>query len=397
MKILMLTPYLPYPLLSGGQTRSYNLLKNLSKDHDITLFSFIRTEKERSYQVKLGQFCKKIEVFRRRPAWSPINVFLAAATAYPFLVSIYISQNVKKALERELQIGNYNLIHAETFYVMPNIPKTTVPILLVEQTIEYKVYQHFVEHSAPVVLKPLLWLDVKKVKYWEKHFWQKANRVIAMSQADKNKMLHVLPDLTVDIVPNGVYVNAFKTVVRKKKNVPIVLYVGNFKWLQNSEAAKILLQEVWPLIRQKLPNAQLWIVGRGQTTDLKLLQSQNVVFNQHVDDIRTVYQQADLMLAPIKGPGGTRLKILEAMASGCPVVTTPIGIEGIDAKDKKEVLVGNTVNELAQSAINLLTNSKLRNDLVKNAQKLVENKYSWVDITKKLDKIYKEVSYGKTN
>ncbi len=396
MKILMLTPYLPYPLLSGGQTRSYNLLKNLARDHDITLFSFIRTNEEKKYRAELLKYCKKVEVFVRRPAWSLINVFLAASSPYPFLVAIYLSQNVKKALSFELDRNKYDLIHAETFYVMPNIPKTRVPVLLVEQTIEYRVYQHFVQQSVPNVLKPLLWLDVWKVRFWEKFFWRKADRVVAMSEADKEKMLRVLPNLTVDVVPNGVDMNSFQAKKRAKATRPTILYVGNFKWLQNREAAIILMRDIWPKIKKKMPNARLRIVGRGLGEDLKKWRRDDMVFDEHVDDIRNIYQEADIMLAPIKGPGGTRLKILEAMASGCPVLTTPVGIEGIAAKNGTEVLVGNTSEDLAKLAVDLLNDPAKRKSLTNHAMKLVHKKYNWLEITQKLEGIYQEVGYGKT-
>src|SRR3989338_494115 len=102
MKILMLTPYLPYPLLSGGQIRTYNLLKNLAKKHEITLFSFIRQDGENAYKKELLKFCQRVETFKRRPAWSIINILLAGLTPFPFLVSIYYSRTLRHAIEEEL-------------------------------------------------------------------------------------------------------------------------------------------------------------------------------------------------------------------------------------------------------------------------------------------------------
>ena len=102
MKILMLTPYLPFPLHSGGQIRSYNLLKKLARKHQITLFSFIRSPKEKVYVKELKRFCADVKVFKRRQAWDIRNIFFSALTPFPFLVSIYLCKNLKKALEVEL-------------------------------------------------------------------------------------------------------------------------------------------------------------------------------------------------------------------------------------------------------------------------------------------------------
>jgi len=391
MKILMLTPYLPYPLLSGGQIRTYNLLKNLAKKHDITLFSFIRSESEKKYLSQLLTYCKDVRIFKRRPAWSLINILLSVLTPYPFLVSIYYSKSLRSAIEKELRQNHYHLIHSETFYVMPNIPKTTVPILLVEQTIEFLVYQHFVE-TIPLPLNLLLSIDVAKIRYWEKFFWAKADKVVAMSEADSDIMQKLVPDLDVDIVPNGVDTDTFFKVIKIKSKAPTILFVGNFKWLQNKEAVKLLVHKVFPHILKKIPDAILWIVGRYPTDEIKNFQNASIKISDHIDDIKDAYSKSDVLLAPIYGPGGTRYKILEAMASGLPVVTTTRGIEGLNAKDGVDVLVRDEPATLAQATVDVLTKKNLHQKLAVNGKKLVADNYNWKSISQKLDKLYEEVS-----
>lgn len=390
MKILMLTPYLPYPLWSGGQIRTYNLLKNLAEKHDITLFSFIRDENENRYKKELLRFCKRVETFKRRPAWSFANILLAGLTPFPFLVSIYYSLKLQKAIASELKTNSFDLIHAETFYVMPNIPKTSVPVLLVEQTIEFLVYQHFVE-TIVLPLRLILSLDVVKIKFWEEYYWKKAQKVVAMSAADKIVMQEEVNRLNVDIVPNGVDTEEFFKVNRKKKKTNTILFVGNFKWLQNKEAVRILVEKVFPKILKKISNARLWIVGRYPSQQIKNYQSNFIKISDDVDDIRKAYAQSDVLIAPIYGPGGTRYKILEAMASGLPVVTTTRGIEGLGAKDNENVLVRDDPDRLAQATIDLLTKTDLYVRLAMMGKKLVATNYDWKRISEKLDKLYVEV------
>lgn len=390
----MLTPYLPYPLMSGGQIRSYNLLKNLSKKHEITLFSFIRKSEEKKYIPELQKYCKKIEVFKRRPAWSFKNIGLAGFTLYPFLVSIYLSFKLRKAIKKELEKENYDLIHAETFYVMPNIPKTSVPVLLVEQTIEFIVYQHFVDNLKIPPLKWLLKIDVAKIKHWEKHYWEKAHMVIAMSDSDKKIMQSLSPKLKIEIIPNGVDFNFFNKSKEKIGENPTILFVGNFKWLQNREAVAALIKEVWPKIFSKISNVKLWIVGQNPTLEITSLAKENITIDQTVKDIRHAYLNSDVLLAPIRGSGGTRFKILEAMASGIPVVTTSIGIEGIDAQDGKEVLIRDGNEQMADAVVKLLKDRFYYRDITLMARNLVKEKYDWENICLKLDKIYKEVGGG---
>ena len=175
MKVLMLTPYLPFPLLSGGQTRSYNLIKNLSKKHEITLYCLIKDKKERKYIPELKKYCKKVKVFARpKKPWTLRNILKTGFGPYPFVVIRNLVPEEKVALQDELASAKYDLIHAETFYVMPHIPKTNVPILLVDQTIEHMVYKHFVEKQSNTLLRPILMIDVLKIRYWESFYWKRA-------------------------------------------------------------------------------------------------------------------------------------------------------------------------------------------------------------------------------
>ncbi|MGI5828540.1 MAG: hypothetical protein ACOX6V_06005, partial [Patescibacteria group bacterium] len=179
MKILMLTPYLPYPLLSGGQIRTYNLLKNLKNDHEITLFSLIKDDAERQYLPQLKKFCKKVVLIKRtKNPWAPRNVLLAGITAYPFLVTRNMPMHASHLIDQELAKSEFDLIHAETFYMMPNIPETKIPVLLVEQTIEFLGYQSYVKKSKIWPIKPLLYIDIAKIHYWEKFFWKKADKLV---------------------------------------------------------------------------------------------------------------------------------------------------------------------------------------------------------------------------
>jgi hypothetical protein len=162
MKILMLVPFLPNTYMSGGQTRWYNIIKHLSKNHEITLFSLIKEENERRFIPELEKYCKKVQVFRRpKSPWTLRNILLTAFSYYPLLVIRNWSFQERLAIREEIQKENYDLIHAETFYVMPHLPDTSIPTILVEQTIEYLVYKHHVDHEVPWYLKPIFYFEIE--------------------------------------------------------------------------------------------------------------------------------------------------------------------------------------------------------------------------------------------
>ena len=332
MKILMLTPYLPYPLLSGGQIRTYNLLKNLSRKHDITLFSLIKDEKEKQYLSELEKFCAKVQVFKRTfSPWDIRNVLRAGFTLYPFLVTRNLVDSTKTAVEEEIASQKYDLIHAETFYMMPNIPKTDVPVILVEQTIEYLGYQSYASTSKLWPLKPLLYIDILKIKYWEKHYWQSCNHLITMSEDDKQFIKSIAPSVkNIDVVANGVDIQWFDRIKKQLPSDPTFLFVGTFKWLPNSEAVEFLVEKVWPLIKKKISNAKLWIVGNAPTLKVFSYEKSDptIKVTGGIPDIRDAYAKAHILLAPVFSGKGTRYKILEAMATGTPAVATSLAVEG---------------------------------------------------------------------
>lgn len=396
MKILMLTPYLPYPPSSGGQIRSFNLIKHLSKKHEITLYSLIKYESERQYVSELEKYCKKVKVFNRpRKPWTLTNVFRTGFSPYPFLVIRNFSKEEKKDVARVLNEEKFDIIHAETFYVYPHIPETQIPVVLVDQTIEYQVYQHFVQNFKFWPLKPVLWVDVLKIKYWESHFWKKAARAIAVSDADAKKMSSSSLRLKVSVVPNGVGEDLME-------DVPIhfcktILFMSNYDWMQNIEAANILVKDVFPRVLKKISDAKLIVAGQ-HTEKIAHLQSTSVqvvdLKNDDIEGVKKAYQSSGVLVAPLYGPGGTRLKILGAMGARLPVVTTHIGIEGIDAENGVSVLYGKTPQDLADLTIKLLQDRALYKKIADNARKLVEEKYSYPAIAKKLDEVYQEVKHG---
>ncbi len=392
MKILMLTPYLPYPLLTGGQTRSYNLIKRLSQlNHEITLFCLVKDDSEREYVPELQKFCTEVQVFNRpQKPWTLINILRTGFSYFPFLVIRNWAWGEKKAIQEKLKRGQFDLIHAETFYVMPHIPKTNIPILLVEQTIEYLVYRHFADEFKLSFIKHLLYIDVLKMKYWELKYWQKAAKVVAMSEQDKKSMLSQLPGLNVDIVPNGVDSRFFGEKVKERLKDPIILYLGNFTWLQNREAVNILVNQIWPKVKTIIPSAKLWIIGKDAKEFFPKLGSKDIRVEE-VRDVRAVYQQASILVAPIYGGGGTRYKNFEAFASGLPVVTTPIGIRGTKAKDGVEVIIEDNPADIADAVVRLLNDKKLYNKIIKKAREMVNVEYDWDPIASKLSSIYQSL------
>lgn len=383
----MVSSYLPYPLFNGGNIRLYNLLKQLSKKNEITLICEKRKFQTEADVESVKKFCKKVITVERKKQWSIGNIIKTLFSDDPFLVVGHTSPEMSKLIKKELVENNFDLIHVETFYVFQNLPKTTLPVFLAEHNIEYKVYGRYADQS-PFWIKPFFNFDVFKLKHKEEDSWSKATKIIAVSDTDKE----VISRNSV-VIPNGVDFDKFKFQNPEDKikiKEKLILFIGDFKWLENRDSVRLILRKIWPKISLKF-NIKLWIVGREIPQNLKIIGGKNIVFDEHVLDTMEAYRRSYILLTPIKVGGGTSFKILESMAAGVPVVTTSLGAEGIT--NGSELVIADTSEKIIEKVEELLLDKESYKKISIRARKFVEEKYDWKNIAEKLEKTYKEVLY----
>jgi polysaccharide biosynthesis protein PslH len=397
MKILMVTPYVPYPPSSGGQIRTYNLLKYLSQNNEITLVALYKNDEEKKYESYLEKYCQKIYLCKRPSSpWQFKNIFKTIFSSSPFLVVRNYSDEAKKIINELLSREKFDVIHAETFYVMPHIPETKVPTVLVEQTIEYKVYKHFV-NSLPFYLRMLIYfdIDIMKLKYWERFYWKKANAVVVVSSSDEKLIKSEEPQLKTSIIPNCVGDEMIAQKLDKKDLMsPTIFFQGNFFWLQNVEAANFIINKIFPQLIKELPKIKVVIAGQNAKKLGNLIDKNINIINIEPDDINKVkelFKKNTLFIAPIFGPGGTRLKILAAMGSGMPVISSVTGIEGLEVVNNKNVVIAKNPTEFIESIKTMLSDKKLYENIRINAYSLVKAKYQWSKTAKELESVYKNL------
>lgn len=399
-KILMITPYIPRLSQSGGQNSSFYSIKYLSPENDITLIC-LSPDEEGLKDVK--QYCSKVVVVKRGKTWDPKKVILTAFSPYPFLVMKHINQSFHQAIKKELDSQKFDLIHCDCFYPMPNIPKTKIPIVLVDLTVEYAVYQHYVETVTgwKKFIKPLLWIDVLKLKYWETHFWKHTHTVVAFAKEDQELISKTTKRTDIELFQNGVDNKFFESKPKTAKSkFPSILFgVSNMKWMQNRESVEMIMKDSWTEIKKAIPDCKLYIIGRHAPDYYQHYQSDDVIvaeadFDGQAYDPMYYYQHSWVLLAPMGSGGGTRNKFLEAMACRLPIVTTPEGMGGIKIENFKQSIVCN-YDEVGENTINLLKDDKTRNKMGDEANKLIRQKYSYQNSVNGLNRIYQKITNEK--
>lgn len=392
---------MPYPLYSGGQVRLYNLLKELSARHEITLVCERRSNETDEDIKEVEKICREVITVPRRKQWSLENIVKAGSSKHSFLTTGHTLPEMKNKIEELLAQNTFDVIHVETFYVAQNLPETAIPIVVVEHNIEYKVYEKF-KNGAAIPLRPFLSIDIAKIRIEEEAIWHRADALVAVSNEDKKVMEE--NGRHPSLVSNGVNTTQFsfkdvkKSFAQKEKRL---LFIGDFKWIQNQDSVRFIIQEIWPLIREQGGGnreqfaTKLWIVGRQIPDAIRGLSSDpDVLFDQESSarDTHELFQEAAVLLAPIRVGGGTSYKILESMSCGTPVVTMPLSANAIEAKDGHDVMVGQTPEELAEKTLKLLTEDHTYQTISKNGRTLIEKNYTWKEIAKKLEEVYKKVT-----
>jgi len=284
---------------------------------------------------------------------------------------------------------------------MPNIPKTRVPIVLVDVTIEYAIYQHFVQSLQGLsrLIAPLLMIDVLKLKYWETHYWKNTHTVVMFSPDDQKHAETLTGRKDIKVFQDGVDPEHFKLPQKSAKtpNPSILFGVSNMKWMQNRESVELILNYYWPKIAAKSPHTQLYIVGRHAPDFYGKYQSDNIIVTEAdaeggPKDPQYYYERCWLLLAPMASGGGTRNKFLEGMTFGLPVITTPEGGMGnIEIKNYRHAIVC-PGNQIVKNVFKLITHTQYRNRIGQNARKLIKDRYSFDHCVDDLNKIYEQIT-----
>jgi glycosyltransferase involved in cell wall biosynthesis len=215
------------------------------------------------------------------------------------------------------------------------------------------------------------------------------DKCIMVSEHDGDTLKRAGPDIDIAVVPNGVDATAYRPLTNQSA-APVLLFVGKMNYHPNVDGAIFFCQEVFPLIKQQIPDAKLLIVGSEPRDSVQALASEDVTVTGFVESVVPYYQQALVSVVPLRSGGGTRLKILESMALGRPVVSTSLGCEGLKVTQEENILIADTPADFVTQTVRLLRDEALRQRLITNGRNLVEGTYDWQAITQQLLHLYSE-------
>lgn len=383
MKVLFLSTWFPYPPDNGSKLRVYHLLRALGQAHAVSLLSFAFATAAPAAPGPLAQWCKRVDVMEIDPFAAnqagALRTFLSpspmAARAVPAM-----QQLVTQALADQ----QFDTVIASTVitagYAL-QAPPAAARVLEEHNSLTRWMHERFAGQTRPVQ-KLRCWASWQKTRRYEARLFKQFDLVTMVSAQDQAVCCADLPGYRgrVEVVPNGVDCTHNRPGLAQPRPASLV-FNGSLTYSANYDAMQWFLADVYPRIRAEVPEVTLAITGSTASVDLAGLALDNsVTLTGFVDDVRIPVAEAAVAIAPIRQGGGTRLKILEAMALGTPVVATTKGAEGLDVVDGGHLLLADTSQAFVRATLALLANAETRLRLAENARRLVESTYDWTGI-----------------
>lgn len=400
MRILWIADYLPYPLIGGDRIRIFNLLKRVAKQHEIYLAAMLEKPEDIEGVEYLSQFCTHVATAnfkqRSRLAKLPGLIGYALSGKPPELRLLYSEELVEK-IRNFAAYTDFDIVQIEHarmgLYLEILPPSKKRKSLLMFHNFTSQQYGRVSQVERHLGRKFRTWLNSVAMGYWEPRYAGKFDRCLTVSDLDRQLLLASNPKLWVNVIPNGVDTEKFQPLPQPSENIsPSLLFLGNMGYPPCVDAALYFCKEIFPLVSHSIDTAEFWIVGRDPRPEVMDLNGGQVHVTGRVDDVLPYYQKCPICVVPLRAGGGTRLKILEAMALGRPVVSTTIGCEGLDVIDGEHLLIADTPAEFAEKTVRLLHDHQLYQRLSVNGRLLVEQQYGWDGITEKLLGIYTDMT-----
>jgi polysaccharide biosynthesis protein PslH len=397
MRILCVTTQVPYPLTSGAPLRSYNILRRLAADNEVYLIAFASTEGQRKGLAHLHEFCRMVVTVEPQHLGRLMGLQAAGAAmlrGQPPELGAAFSKELAREISRLTERVEFDVVQIEHgsmgMYVNVLSRQLRKRAVWVLHDIDFDKFRRIarIERRKDKMFRA--WLHAKMMRRWQPQFAGLFGLCITMSDFDRELLLAANKSLSVQVSPNGVDTKRYHPLPEEMCSSNI-LFVGHMGYQPNVDAALYFSHEVLPLIRRRVAGCTLWIVGNSPAASVRHLAGNGVFVTGSVPDVVPYYKRSTVCVVPLRAGSGTRLKILEAMALGRPVVTTAAGCEGLNVIAGEHLLMADDSEGFAEHTVALLMNHDLRTKIAAKARDLVSVSYDWDVITTRLMSAFEEL------
>ena len=388
MRLLFLTPQIPYPPKKGTALRNWGLIAGLTSHHRVSLLSFLAPGQDPHPTPPLAAACARFETVPQpdRPLTRRLRDL--ALTRQPDMGLRLESSAFRTRLAAWLAQEPFDVVHIEGIELAPYLDAIEMArprplVVFDDHNCEYLLQQRVCTTDLRI---PSRWpgaaysfVQWQRLRRFEARVCRRADRVLAVSEADAAALRKLVPGLELTVVPNGIDTQSYQPdAPEPQPSVSTLVFTGTMDFRPNVDAVLWFARRVLPRVQSEVPEARLLVVGQRPHRRLDSLRSNPAVtLTGLVEDVRPYIARAAVYVAPLRMGGGTRLKLLEAMAMGKTVVTTRLGAEGYPVTDKQELLLADTPVDFAAAVVALLRSPEWRLGIGQAARAFVEQQYDW--------------------
>ena len=375
LKILFLTNRVPWPIRDGQARRTYHILKGLAETHDVHLLSLYESPQEAAPETRarLERFCARVELVRApsKAAGLEMGVRLIRSliSSDPYTVWRHYSTAYARAVDKALQSFPFDVVHCDILPIIYAVRRKTPFCALTDHDVSYLKAERLAAGNRNPATRLFIRYEARKLRQLESEMFRHVNLVIAVSDIDRATLEKLAPGGRFAVVENGVDTRTFvpDDAAVQPENL---VWVGGFHHQSNVEAVRFFLERIYPTVKASRPEVTLTLVGAEVPDELRNLIEGNPSIRPtgYVDDPVPDIQRGAVFVAPILSGGGTKLKVLEAMAAGKAIVSTSIGVEGIVGRDREHYLIADEPATFGREVIRLLEDAALRRQLGANAR-----------------------------
>ncbi|MCU0256620.1 MAG: glycosyltransferase family 4 protein [Vicinamibacterales bacterium] len=379
MRILLITETVPYPLDGGGRVKTWHTLQALAREHEVHCHAFVRDERQRAEAMgPLGEVCASVTLHLVARSLPREAGYLARslATGLPFTVARHYAPRVMDRVAADCRRLAIDVAYCDHLSTIEYGRRLALPVVHDAHNVEHRIYERYAGGLSMADPRRLLVArEARRLLAYEREAYRGCAMVFAVSEVDAGAIAALAPGVPVVTVPIAVGASGLRPPPRLADG-PEVLFVGALDWPPNAEAVDWLLAAMWPDVLREFPTARLTIVGRGQAPlAARWRRAPAVRFTGRVESVEPWFAASRAMVVPLRSGSGMRVKILDALARGLPVVTTSVGVEGIDAVPGEHVMVADTPAAFVAATLRVLRERDLAERLSREGRALALARY----------------------
>jgi len=397
MNLLFVANNVPYPPTDGWKIRVWAMLRRLASRHSVSVVSFLKANDSPQAVTAIRDHGVQIDIVPRPVGYSPVKLLRGLVGRTAFSVLNLEDRRMEALVRRTVSRRRFDVIQAESVQMAQYCLGAPAATVLDLHNIESVILKRYAECTRNPLKRAYAEITSRKLACYEKQAYVRFDQCLACSEEDRRLALDQTPEASVTVIPNGVDIDGPMLAPDGAPGRPRLVFVGRMDYHANVDGITWFRRSVWPRIQAHVPDLLLQIVGGHPSPEVQRLEvPEQIEVTGFVPSVAPYLRDAAVVIVPLRVGGGTRLKVLEALAMGKPIVSTSLGVEGIAVRHGENVLLADGEAEFADAVVRLVRDRAQASRVGLSGRRLVERRYDWNRIVEELEAVYAQAAAGRS-